>query len=678
MSIKFECPHCQKKLNVPDEMAGKKGRCTGCKSPLVVPGTPAPASVDAPRPALPRTPMPTKGGNGESHPRIPPVIGPGKKAPSAATPSPEDIEALAAAAFIDKPAEPEATTEETIKFECEYCGFALEVSSDLGGKRTQCSDCRRITRVPEVVKRAAREWHRAAQTAAQAQATEAAKEGAWGTANINQVDQNALVEAGILPDDTPPLTRTQLIVRWSVRGVAAVAVLGILVYGVNRVMTWSGDRKEESLRRKAILVASEDRVSPEGMAVLRIALGDHYRRERRLREGNDPGSAKEASEQFDLAYHYLANGKRPDRDLALTRLALAAVELGGSGDDVANGVCEKWDEVQRKLNKYLSSIYDPEARVLALRHVCRRLIAHNQADRARFLAFQLNDPVGNNPEDRVIKAEILAQAGLEFLPGNRPLAEEIAKRLAAFGAKADEPPPLRPAVVALLTVVGSKKTPGAFVAPDPREQMTPEERAQAEIDNARAATDRASQEIGLVEALARQGKLEEARRRTRGLSGEVKLRALVSLAEAAADANPADRSDLEAACAFAANPEFPYDWPRVRLVERAAHAGVSEDLLKPVAARIQAPELRGRAQFAIFHSKLTHSRGSFDEALADYVEPRTLGQQLAFLELAQANTNAANHYTDKVAAWDKDKGLRAFGTIGALVGLRWKVEPDEP
>jgi hypothetical protein len=104
----------------------------------------------------------TKGGNGpvpggDSHTRVPPIVGPGKKAPSAATPSPEDIEALAAAAFIDKPAEPEKDTEETIKFECEYCGFALEVSADLGGKRTQCSDCRRITRVPEVVKRAAKE-----------------------------------------------------------------------------------------------------------------------------------------------------------------------------------------------------------------------------------------------------------------------------------------------------------------------------------------------------------------------------------------------------------------------------------------------------------------------------------------------------------------------------------------
>jgi len=35
--MKFNCPHCQKALNVKDELAGKKGKCPFCGQALVVP-----------------------------------------------------------------------------------------------------------------------------------------------------------------------------------------------------------------------------------------------------------------------------------------------------------------------------------------------------------------------------------------------------------------------------------------------------------------------------------------------------------------------------------------------------------------------------------------------------------------------------------------------------------------
>ena len=59
MSIKFECPHCQKMLKAADTLAGKKCRCTECKQPVVVPGTPtAAAAVDGAAPPRPNPPSP--------------------------------------------------------------------------------------------------------------------------------------------------------------------------------------------------------------------------------------------------------------------------------------------------------------------------------------------------------------------------------------------------------------------------------------------------------------------------------------------------------------------------------------------------------------------------------------------------------------------------------------------
>jgi len=35
--MKFNCPHCQKVLNVKDELAGKRGKCPACGQAITVP-----------------------------------------------------------------------------------------------------------------------------------------------------------------------------------------------------------------------------------------------------------------------------------------------------------------------------------------------------------------------------------------------------------------------------------------------------------------------------------------------------------------------------------------------------------------------------------------------------------------------------------------------------------------
>jgi hypothetical protein len=58
MAIKFKCPKCKQELNVKDDLAGKQGKCPGCKSVVTVPSLAAksrpPAPAAAPRPARKR------------------------------------------------------------------------------------------------------------------------------------------------------------------------------------------------------------------------------------------------------------------------------------------------------------------------------------------------------------------------------------------------------------------------------------------------------------------------------------------------------------------------------------------------------------------------------------------------------------------------------------------------
>jgi len=53
--ISFLCPHCGYGLNVPDEFAGKEGRCTACKNTVVAPISGASAQFVLP-PRLPQKP----------------------------------------------------------------------------------------------------------------------------------------------------------------------------------------------------------------------------------------------------------------------------------------------------------------------------------------------------------------------------------------------------------------------------------------------------------------------------------------------------------------------------------------------------------------------------------------------------------------------------------------------
>ncbi len=56
--IKVRCAKCGKTLNIPDQFAGKKGKCPGCQEMLTIPAASAEVSAVAPAPPRVRKPAP--------------------------------------------------------------------------------------------------------------------------------------------------------------------------------------------------------------------------------------------------------------------------------------------------------------------------------------------------------------------------------------------------------------------------------------------------------------------------------------------------------------------------------------------------------------------------------------------------------------------------------------------
>src|SRR6185312_8728743 len=111
--------------------------------------------------------------------------------------------------------EPVAT--ENIDLNCPYCDEAIHFSVDLAGKKAPCPECKRIIKVPELVKKEPKDWRKAdPRGPAGARPTDQpAPEGAWGSVAASAVGKQSLVEAGVIPQKKPPRTLWQK-TRWPV------------------------------------------------------------------------------------------------------------------------------------------------------------------------------------------------------------------------------------------------------------------------------------------------------------------------------------------------------------------------------------------------------------------------------------------------------------------------------
>src|SRR5579862_9596495 len=209
MPIRIKCTKCQTILGVKDSLAGKKVNCPKCRFVL---------SVPAPKPA----------------------------APAAATPRPEDVEALALSTLAEEAPKPAVV--QMVEFECPFCAEMVKLSAELAGKQTPCPnpECKRIVKVPLLKSDKPKDWRQTDPRAAMAGLLKdgAEPDSAWSSAQKMRVSTEALVEAKALPIKKAPVTTA----TWVRRGVLATVALLVLAGGTwFMICRMSTDRFEGAL-----------------------------------------------------------------------------------------------------------------------------------------------------------------------------------------------------------------------------------------------------------------------------------------------------------------------------------------------------------------------------------------------------------------------------------------------
>jgi hypothetical protein len=619
MPIKFTCPHCKRGMIVEDRMAGMKGKCKACQKIITVP-TPKKAAAQPPKPSPPATPA------------APPSDGPARP--------PADVEAEAAALFADEPPPAEPVETKTIDLNCPFCDEPIHFPANLAGKREPCPECKRIIKVPELVKKDPKDWRKVDPRGPSGARLpdQPAPEGAWSSTAASTVGRQALVEAGVIPQTKPPRTlwqKTRLPLA-AVTGVVLLSVGGWLGYRL-----WSQRAIERALQ-EALAFPASDQGNADAKALHQAAIalgaGEFYL------EKKIPDCVKDAKNQFGSALTTLRPApESTERDALLADLALAEVEMGGEGVEVNKGMRQPWLETQKLLQATLREIHNDDAKREAVRAVSQRLIARRQTA----LVLPLVSQIYSAPDAE--KAAALSVIALELLRANdQPTAEKAADDALKL-YEAQKPPPVRAEVVAVAMTLGKK-------VPAPGKEAKDEEKA--------------NEHVGQVEGLARKGEWDRARQKAeeKDFDDAVQFRAFLTLAEAAVDAK-ADIADkaIELAKAKSSEKEE-LAWPLFHLTQLAIRAGLPDDRLQALTSIIPNRSLRGRAQLAIFRARLEQTQQPVEDAAADKIEPRSLARVLASQALARHNTRLNADWAKTVQGWEQPQ--KAFGSLGVALGLQ--------
>jgi signal transduction histidine kinase len=624
MPIKFKCPNpdCQKLLNVKDELAGQKRACPACKKVLTIPAVPTPAVARAP-----------------------------STAETVTVARPADAEDLAASLLADEATPAEVEPPRTTRFTCEYCDEVVEVDAELIGKQAPCPnpECRRIIKVPKPAGHKG-DWRSAGsdRPIGARRDTEPAPEGVWSTTERTYVSGEALEEADALPvrrAPTPPRV-------WVYRGLATVAVAGLLVAGTMFILDWLAGKRQAKLLNRALVAVSPNEGVLKGAdgAAVHFAAGLYY-----LRSNETDSIAPEkgdagARNQFALARGRLAlaASQNPEADALLMELALAQIDLRGDEAQVNDGKRLTWSDTSKEVGQTLRAIVRPEARAEALRRAARKLIEAGQGNLAEDLAREVNGPTA------------YAVVGLEYLRAGddaltRKLLDQVLTQWSTIKPKKDAkkapPPPLTEALVTFLVAQGKGK----------------------EIPEVKQSDLKDLVEVGRIAGKAWSGQIEAARAEALKLKFVVlRFQALVAVAGARGDES-AIRATAEAAVALAEagldrQPAPP--WSVVRLVGIGQKVGIDGERLKALAERLGNADrgLRGWVQLQVVRDQLTQTAGPADEALVNGVDTNTLSQGLARVELARHNTRKGADMETAVEGWADN--LKPYGLAGIALGLQ--------
>jgi hypothetical protein len=574
--IRFKCPHCKKTLGVKDHLAGKKAACPVCKKALKIPApVPAPAA---------------------------------------------DVESLAAAAFTEAPAAPAPAPAQAkpIAFTCSFCDAEVSVAAELAGKQTPCPECKRIVKVPKPVEDKPKDWRTADVRNVPSFARQAepqAPDGAWAPATARKVSQQALAEAGAVPDiDVEPVG----VLGWIRRAAYATAVVAVVAVAW---VGWNSFRQERNLRaglaRMLESVEPTSKLSPEATAAIYRVAGEFFSRK------PDP---KKANEYFNKcgagAMRLAGNGPTAvERDALLLDLACTQVDLGGTAKDKDEGKSLGWESTQKELERTLLRINAREARAVALREVITRLMSK-----------------GKEVE---------------------PVALGLAIKVGAGGGKGEEP--IVTQQLALLEALGKDQEAGEML-----KHLAGEE--------GNDLLDR----LVRAEGLARQGKFAEACKVAgkEGLPQHQLQALLVVSAIAVADKAPSARTQNSRDClerAFKLAEEelkkgrkVPV-WDLIQLGRVAARAGL-DDRIPSLLAKLPDKSARGRVQLEGVLVKLEGTPGAVDPATWTLPDKDSLGHGLALEAIARHNSRVASPSTTLALLEGLEENWRPFVHAGVALG----------
>jgi hypothetical protein len=663
--IKFECSGCHRKLSVDDTLAGKKGKCPGCKKAIVVPASPA----RSPAPVATPTPTPTP-----QLPTPPSLDGPAR--------TQEELDREAMEALADEPPAEDAVPEE-FTFDCPMCGEKITMKTELAGKRAPCPnrECGRIIKVPEPEKKQKpKDWRQMDRRPGGSRLPdEPAPEGAWGTEDKRTIGSETAEEFGLSRKREKPVPWLDRVFPYFYYAVmlAVASMLGLGLWA----RAYSG--YEKGLLATATAYVGDNKANAalgrEGIAAVHRGVGEyHFRRK-------ESTSAARGREQCDAALAALGSPTRDnstnERDAVLVDVGMTLLDFSADKKDPAVERGEKldWDATQKGLAAAVRAMGTAEGRREGVRLLARRLIASGHPERALPLAGQVSATAREQrgvremlrsqatarsgpgvsskdstepDESKVValataaaRAEAEAIVGLElYSAGKKDLAAQAVELALRPYASKEDAPALSAPVVALATLLNQK---------------LPAAKESSETEN---------EYVGQTEALAREGKLDEARKRvSEGQAGR-RFRCAVAIASVTADT---EATDVESAIQTLTGPlrgnQNTSPWLVYRLVLLGLQAKVPADKLADVAAEATDSTLRSRGALLLLGRELASAKdvkpcsGPEVEKLGNGLE-----RYLAVEILCRHNASVNSSWGNDIQEW-KD-AQKAFGALGVLQG----------
>jgi hypothetical protein len=596
MAIVFNCPHCQTNYRLKDEFGGKTATCKNPNCRKVIP-----------------VPKPTGA-----------VVASG----------PVDIDALAAAAFSDDQLNAIKAVEETIQVTCSGCDHVWMVEASKEGKNVLCPECRKPNRVPMRKKVEKADWRTGGGGPSLAKKeTGLDREGAFGNVEAKGISEGTARE--IVKErqaEEEPEEKRKRRIKWLVRSVVAIAVIGVAYYFIAK------QRRESVADAKIGDAVEELTKGPNKTDDPRLKCLIHRAHtEYLIRTSESTKESEEAVKSLTLSRNDIKNAgpKVPASETAglTAEVANTIPYFVGTAEQLDKGSRPPKDKVMPELRHAFEAITDAELAAEVVRSITRKL-----ADKAPTMA---EDAVRQHASS----TELIAQVGIELLRIDRERFKGEAEAILKRAGSAETP-----GVLTLRVALGKPMT----VKKEGEAPPTPPISASAEGEaiKGNAAGAKTARNIS---------KLED------------RAKSLANVGQSLLDANPTEAIPLLQDAAKLLKGEVKGSvspWVSIRVCRLLAKGGQPEEA-EALAASLPDEPLKAWARLEILRGRLSQTKGKAEDAWVEAVGDPTkvAAAAVAREEIARHNARVGvgGEYQNVVKKWPLGT-VRPFGTAGIVLG----------